>query len=341
MAGMSDRLALGETAAYARRVEALGYDVLHVPETVHDSLAVALIALEHTERLRVRTSVTLAFPRSPMLVAYTAWDLTALAGMGAPGRFELGLGPQIRQNIEGRYGIEWREPVGRLREYVESTREIWRCFDTGARLRYEGEHYRMDRLQPFFNPGPNGQPPPPIWLGGVNERMCRLAGSHADGFVTHPTNSSPRYLREVALPALGAGEASAGRAPGSVRIVSGSPFVTGPDAASVAASRAHHRVLFGFLLSTPAYRRSLELFGWADLGERLRRLTREGAWDRLADAVTDEVLDALVPQGTWDELADLVAGWFTGLVDGVILPVPPDPADDARFAEVVAAVRHI
>jgi probable F420-dependent oxidoreductase len=243
VAGMSDRLPLAETAAYARRVEAMGYDALHVPETIHDGLAVALLALEHTERLLVRTSVTLAFPRSPMLVAYTAWDLQELSG----GRFELGLGPQIRQNIEGRYGVEWREPVGRLREYIESLRTIWERFDDGGLLRYEGEHYRFDRLQPFFNPGPSGHAAPAVWLGGVNEQMCRLGGSHADGFVTHPTNSSPRYLRELCLPALAAGARSAGRDPSEIRLITGTPFVTGPDAAAVDVSREHHRQILAFL----------------------------------------------------------------------------------------------
>lgn len=337
VAGMSDRLPLGDTAAYAKRVEAMGYDVLHVPETIHDGLAVALLALEHTERLQVRTSVTLAFPRSPMLVAYTAWDLVAMSG----GRFELGLGPQVKQNIEGRYSVPWREPVGRLREYVESLREIWRCFDTGEPLRYEGEHYRFDRLQPFFNPGPSGHPSPAIWLGGVNEKMCRLGGSHADGFVTHPTNSSPRYLRELCLPALAAGAAEAGRTPGEVRLITGTPFVSGPDRAAVDASREHHRQILAFLYSTPAYRRSLELHGWAELGERLQRMTREQAWDRLHELVTDEVLDTLLPQGTWDELPGVIGEWFGGLADGVILPVPADAADDRRFAEVVTAVRAV
>ena len=85
---MSDRVPLSDVAAYARRVEALGYDTLHVPETVHDGLMVSLLALQATTRLRVTSSVILAFVRSPMLVAYTAWDLAQVG----EGRFELGLG---------------------------------------------------------------------------------------------------------------------------------------------------------------------------------------------------------------------------------------------------------
>ncbi len=332
---MSDRVALRDVGAYAQRVEALGYDTLHVPETVHDGLMVSMLALQATTRLRVTSSVILAFVRSPMLVAYTAWDLAAFSD----GRFELGLGSQIKQNIVGRYSMPWTEPVGRMQEYVEALREIWHSFATGEQLQYVGEQYRFTRLQPFFNPGDHGFGAPRIWLGGVNEKICGLGGSHADGFVTHPTNSSPRYLREFCLPRLDAGAVAAGRP--RPRLITGSMFITGRTEAEVTASREHHRAILGFLYSTPAYRRTLELFGWEDLGAQLQRMTREGEWGQLDHLITDEVLDAIVPQATWGELPSVVGEWFDGLVDGVMLQVPADPADDARYAEVLAAVRSL
>ena len=114
-AGMDPRLSLPDVIAHAQRVERLGYDGLHVAETVHDAMAVALLAAEHTERITVRTSVALAFTRSPTLLAYAAWDIAKLSG----GRFQLGLGTQIRQNIEDRYGVAFRRgpdrPAARLR----------------------------------------------------------------------------------------------------------------------------------------------------------------------------------------------------------------------------------
>lgn len=343
-AGMSDRVGLRDVIPYARRVEALGYDGLHVPETVHDGLAASLLALEHTTRLTVRTSVVLAFPRSPMLTAYGAWDLAAFSG----GRFQLGLGTQIKQNIEGRFSVPWTEPVTRMREYVESLRAIFRSFQLAEPLHYEGANYRFSRLQPFFNPGPlpDSVTPPSIWLGGVNEGMVTLAGSHADGIVTHPTNSNPRYLREICLPALAVGRSSDGvegqRRLGDAgfEVVSGSQYITGPDQAAVDRNREHHRRLLAFLYSTPAYRRTLTLHGWTDLGERLQAITRSQKWDTLHEHVTDEVIDALVPQATWDDLPAVIEQWFGGLCAGVILPLPENPANDGRFAEVIAGVQQ-
>ena len=118
-AGMDPRLGLREAITHAQRVERLGYDGLHVAETVHDSMAVALLVAEHTERIVVRTSVTLAFTRSPTLLAYAAWDIARLSG----GRFQLGLGTQIRQNIEDRYAMPFGDdPIGRLGDYVGAVR---------------------------------------------------------------------------------------------------------------------------------------------------------------------------------------------------------------------------
>ena len=107
VAGMSPTMPLSDVGAYAARVEALGVDALHVPETIHDGLAVSLLALEHTERIDVRTGVIVAFARSPMLVASTAWDLQRFSG----GRFGLGLGSQVKGNIEQRFSVAWEPPV--------------------------------------------------------------------------------------------------------------------------------------------------------------------------------------------------------------------------------------
>jgi alkanesulfonate monooxygenase SsuD/methylene tetrahydromethanopterin reductase-like flavin-dependent oxidoreductase (luciferase family) len=114
-AGMDPRLGAEEIIAHARRVERLGYDGIHVAETVHDALGMALLVVEHTSGLIVRTSVALAFTRSPVLTAYAAWDLAKFSG----GRFQLGLGTQIRQNIEERYAMPFsHDPLGQLRDYV-------------------------------------------------------------------------------------------------------------------------------------------------------------------------------------------------------------------------------
>jgi probable F420-dependent oxidoreductase len=335
---MDPRLPLPDVLEHAARVERLGYDGLHVAETVHDAMAVALLVAEHTERIVVRTSVALAFTRSPTLMAYAAWDIAKLSG----GRFQLGLGTQIRQNIEDRYGVPFGDdPIARLRDYVGAVRAVFDAFATGAAPSYESTHYRVTRLQPYFNPGPDAETAPPaIYLGGVQRRACALAGAVGDGFVSHPTNSNPRYLSETCLPALAEGAAESGRSLGAgFEVVVGSPVITGATPAALAAERERQRRLLAFLYSTPAYAPTLELYGWPELGPRLRELIRHDRWDDLAAVLSDDVLDTLVPSGTFVELPAVLLDRFAALGQGLMVNPPADPSHDDAFAEVVASLQ--
>jgi probable F420-dependent oxidoreductase len=335
-ATMDQRLPLSRVEAHARRTEALGFDGLTVPEAVHDGLLAAAAALRATSRLRVATGVLVAFPRSPMSVALAAWDLQEASG----GRFELGLGSQVRGNVVGRYATPWTPPVPRMREYVRALRTIFDAFQHGGALRFEGEHYRFTRLQPFFRPDPLPHPEIPIQLGGVGPGMTALAGEVADGLLTHPTNTAPRYLREVLLPRVAGGAARAGRSLDDVTLGVSPLVATGRDANAVKAQREQARATLTFLYSTPAYWPSLELFGWKERGETLHRLSREGRWDEMAGQLDDELLDSFVPSAPYAELAALLARWYGGLAQRVHLPLPADPGDDADAAALVAELRR-
>ena len=334
LATMDQRMPLADVAAHARRAERLGYDGLHVPEAVHDGFLGSLRALEHTTSLGVTTSVALALPRSPMTVAYAAWDLAAFSG----GRFELGLGTQVRQNVEQRFGVAWSAPVPRMREYVGALRAIFATWQDGAPLDFAGEHYRFGRMQPFFAPGPLASGPPRIALGAVGPAMTRLAGEVADAVLTHPTNASPLVLRERTAPKVAEGERRATRAPGACAIVAGGFVATGRDAAAVRAAREGIRDYLGFLYSTPSYAGALALHGLPDLQPALQRLARERRWDAMKSAVPDALLDATVPAAPYGEIAALLRERFGGLCAGIAFPVPADPADDALAAAAIAAL---
>ncbi len=324
---------LASVPAYARRAEQLGFAGLHVPETIHDSLAAALLALEHTNTITVRTAVTLAFVRSPTAVAYAAWDLSVLSG----GRFELGLGSQIKQNIRDRFGMPWSEPVARMRDYVGALHALFDAFRTGGSVNYEGTHYRLTRMQPYFNPGPSDGPAPPIWLGAVNAGMCQLAGEVARGVVTHSTNSEPDHLREVVRPALLRGARTSGRA-GTAVVVASPAIATGLDDTSVAAERERQRRMLAFRYSARAYAPARTRRGWTDLPRRLRELVRAEQWEQLPGVVNDMVLEEFVVCGRYEELAPALAARFGPVADGIVFPPLRDDADDAAIEACVAAL---
>jgi probable F420-dependent oxidoreductase len=221
----------GEIGIHAARAEAMGFDGLQVPDAIHDGLVLAAMALHATSKLIVGTAVLVAFPRSPMTVAIASWDLQKMSG----GRFELGLGTQVKQNIEQRYSARWDSPVPQLREYLQSLRAIFDSFQTGAKLNFEGEHYRFTRLQPFFNPGPIDHPDIPILCGAVGPAMTRMVGRVADGMITHPTNTPPEYIRQVCLPRLQAGFELAGRDGADFKLILAPLTATGKDRQTVAA----------------------------------------------------------------------------------------------------------
>ncbi|MCV7443685.1 TIGR03617 family F420-dependent LLM class oxidoreductase [Mycobacterium paraense] len=317
------QLGLAEIGLWAARMERIGFEVIHVPETIHDAFMVAAMALAQTTRLTVRTSMALAFPRSPMITAYAAWDLARYSG----GRFQLGLATQVRGNIVGRFSVPWSQPALRMREYIEAVLAIFHSFQTGERLDYGGRFYRFDRLQPYFNPGPNPCAPPQIWTGGVNKKMCVLAGELSDGFVCHPTNSHPSILRAQTLPALAEGAGNGRRPAAPLAVVANpQPLMAGTDG-ELAQLREHRRSELAFLYSTPAYRRQLEFFGFEDVGEALSGMARRDEWADLSKHLTDEVMDRVVPQGTYDDIPAVLTRWYSGLCTGLSLPVTDVPDD--------------
>jgi len=326
----------GEIGQRAIRAEAMGYDGLQVPDAVHDGLLLSAMALGATEKLIVGTGVLLAFPRSPMITAIASWDLQSMS----KGRFELGLGTQVKANIEKRYSARWDSPVPQLREYMQALKAIFHSFQTGDRLNFQGEHYTLTKLQPFFNPGPIDHPDIPILAGAVGPAMTKMVGRIADGMITHPTNTAPEYIRKVCLPRLQSGFDKGARDSSSFKLLLAPLTATGPDEASVAAEWEKQRGLLGFLFSTPAYWPSLELFDWQEKGQQLLDMTRQGNWRDMPHIVTDEVLDKVVPRGSYDEIAEVYKARYADLATRITFPMPEDPADDERAAEVISQLQH-
>src|SRR5215475_8083105 len=154
---------LWRVPAAARRIEALGYSGAIAPETTRDPFLPLAIAAEHTTRLGLGTSVAIAFPRAPMVVAQVAWDLQRFS----KGRFALGLGSQVRKHNEERFSVRWTAPVARMREYIQTLRAIWESWQHGTKPAFVGEHYRYTYMTPFFNPGPIEHPRIPVAISAV------------------------------------------------------------------------------------------------------------------------------------------------------------------------------
>jgi probable F420-dependent oxidoreductase len=312
---------LRDAPSQAAAAEALGFDAVWTSETQHDPFLALALAAERTLRLGLGTAVAIAFARSPTVLAHTAWDLAGVSG----GRFILGLGTQVRPHIERRFGLVWpASPVRALREYIQGLRAVWRAWQSGERLNYRGETYRLTLMTPFFSPPPIEHPYIPIYLAGVNRGLIELAGECADGLHAHPLHSA-RYLGEVVHPALRDGAARAGRDVGRMTVSASVLTVSGPDEADFARSQ------IAFYASTPSYRPVLELHGWEGIADRLGGLARRGAWTDMAAQVSDEMLQTFAVVASPGDLADALRQRYNGLADRLTLYLPFRPGERDSF----------
>jgi probable F420-dependent oxidoreductase len=327
-----DWRACGPAAAAA---EADGYDSVQSNELRHDPFAPLAFAALATERVALATSVAIAFPRSPMIVANHAWDLARHSN----GRFVLGLGSQVKAHNERRFSVPWIAPAARLGEYVQALRAIWRTWETGVKLDFKGQHYNFTLMTPEFSPGPQGLKMIPVAMAAVGPVMLRTAARVADSVRLHGF-ATRKYLEEVVRPMLHAELTASGKNFGGFEVTGGGFIATGPNEAAVreAAEKVRYRV--AFYGSTPAYRPVFEVHGIGDLGARLNEKVREGKWNEISKLVSDEVLDLFVARAPYEGIAEAIEQRFGGVVDTVTLEfLPTDSAATRR--RVIEAVQRI
>jgi probable F420-dependent oxidoreductase len=308
-----------EAGPAAAAAEAAGFDAVMTVELGHDAFTPLAFAALATTEVELTTSIAVAFPRSPTVMASQAWDLQANSG----GRFVLGLGSQVKGHNERRFGITWTPPAPRLREYVQALRAIWRCWETRGKLDYQGDHYKLTLMTPDFSPEPTGLPMVPVTVAAVGGAMLRVAGEVGDGVRLHPL-CSRRYLEEVCLPRLAEGMQRSGRSRSHFDVHGGGFVATGPDNGAVAAAIERVRRRLALYASTRTYLPVLALHGFEELNAGLHALTVAGKWREMPCLVSDDVVRIFAACGTYDEIAGLIERRWGGAADAIDLSFPAD-----------------
>jgi probable F420-dependent oxidoreductase len=161
---------------FARRAEALGYDVLLVTDHMGRQLApvpAMMAAADATERIRVGSFVFSNDYRNIVMLAKEIATIDVISG----GRVELGIGagwsvPDYRQ-----MGIAYDAPavrVSRLEEAVPLLDRLLR----GDVVDHSGRYYTLHGAR--ILPRPFQQPRPPFMIGGGGPRVLRLAARFAE-----------------------------------------------------------------------------------------------------------------------------------------------------------------
>ena len=220
----------------ARRADAVGLDWVSVQDHPYqpaflDAWTLLTAITAATTRIGVFPNVANLPLRPPAMLARAAASLDILSG----GRVELGIGTGAFWDAIAAMGGPRRtagESVEALREAIAVIRALWA---PGRGARIHGRHYELNGAKP----GPFPVHDIGIWVGAYKERMLRLTGELADGWLPSSPYAPPEQLAAMNA-IIDAAAVDAGRSPAAVRRIyniagsfdgTGSAFLQGPPKA--------------------------------------------------------------------------------------------------------------
>ncbi|HEY6959927.1 MAG TPA: TIGR03621 family F420-dependent LLM class oxidoreductase [Candidatus Limnocylindria bacterium] len=166
-----------EWVARAKRIEALGYDTLAMPDHMVGGAWAAMPALAAlapvTTKLRFGTLVVDNDFRNPVVFAREVAVLDVVSG----GRFELGIGAGWLDRDYAGTGIRMDRGRVRVERLAEAVRLMKRLF-TEEQVDFEGTYYRVAKAE--CRPKTIQRPHPPIMIAGGGRQILTLAAREAD-----------------------------------------------------------------------------------------------------------------------------------------------------------------
>ncbi|MDO8506428.1 MAG: TIGR03621 family F420-dependent LLM class oxidoreductase [Candidatus Limnocylindria bacterium] len=166
-----------EWLARAKRIEALGYDTLAMPDHMVGGAWAAMPALaalaQVTTKLRLGTLVMDNDFRNPVVFAREVAVLDVLSG----GRFELGIGAGWSERDYQGTGIPFDRGRVRVARLAEAVTLMKRLF-TEEQVDFAGTYYTVTKAE--CRPKTVQQPHPPLLIAGGGDEILALAGREAD-----------------------------------------------------------------------------------------------------------------------------------------------------------------
>jgi probable F420-dependent oxidoreductase len=302
-------VALADTEALVRAAEKAGYDDLWTGDTSGpDGFTPLALAAAWTQRMRLGTGIVNPFTRGPAVLAQHAAALQDASG----GRFVLGLGSSSNVIVERWNGVPFEKPLSKVREAVERLRPV-----------LAGE-----RGMGGFKLEQPPTKPVPIYVAALRERMLRLAGEVADGcFVNFlPVSAVPTVVEQIR-----AGEAAAGKEPGSVDVVC--RFMNVPQARDEAIGLA--RWMFAAYATVPVYSAFFRWLGWGEELDPMLEAWQAGDRQRALELVPDRLIDEVFVFGAPDEQHERLQRFIDG---GITTPVLTPIAAPEALGDLVGAL---
>lgn len=325
-----------EVVRYAVESERLGVDFCWSAEAWgQDAVAPLAYLAARTERMRLGTGIMQISARVPAMAAMTAMTMAVISG----DRFVLGLGVSGPQVVEGLQGVAFRQPLGRLTEYLD----ILDLAFAGRPLDYQGSHYVLPR------PGGEGKvlrlaqragQKIPVYLATLGPRGLELTGARADGWVG--TCFIPEASAAYTEP-MRRGAEQAGRRLADLDLQAGGSVKFGDDIGALLAEVKSSVAFQLGAMGSPrhnfynlAYRRA----GFEAEARRVQELWLEGRRGEAAEAVPDDMARLSSFVGTEDMIRDRVLAFRAAGIT-TVRASPDGRTTDEKLATLQRFVRLV
>ncbi len=321
-----------------KEAEAMGCDSVWTAEAYgSDALTPLAWIGAHTSKIKLATGIMQLSARQPAATAMAAITLDQLSG----GRMVLGLGVSGPQVVEGWYGMPYRQPLSRMREYVAIMRDVFR---REAPVTHDGKHYQL----PFRGEGSvglgkplksilHGRPDIPVVVGAEGPKNIEQTAEIADGWLAMLL--SPVHFDRVYRPKLEAGFAAAGNGKSikdfSIYVMQ--PIVPGDD---LAACRDEVRPYLALYIGGMGakgqnfHKNAIDRYGYEEATARIQELYLSGRKQEAAAAIPDDLIDQLALLGPKEHMRDQLAEWDALDIDFTML-VGFDARHAKRQLEVI------
>ena len=303
-----DGMSLTDVIQLGVAAEDAGLDSVWHVEIQREPVVPLTAIAARTKRIRLGTGVVI-WARSPILASLVAANLDELSD----GRFLYGLGTGPPDWNRRFHGMSYERPVQRIREYVDVMRGAWKAAHDGSTFDYEGELYRIEGYQRSLR---QERERIPVFLAAVQSRMCALVGEIADG-VLFNVLSTPRYVREYALPHMERGAARAGRPVADVERAAAITAAVDSDEKTARRWARHHIAFYSVI---PYFDAMFELHGFQREAAAIRDAAGRDDPAGMIEAVSEEMVDTFAIAGTPDDCRAQLRKW--GDLDVAVL-FPP------------------
>jgi alkanesulfonate monooxygenase SsuD/methylene tetrahydromethanopterin reductase-like flavin-dependent oxidoreductase (luciferase family) len=166
-------LSINEVLECSKILSKYNPDSVWIPETWGmEGMSILASVSQIIKNSKIGSSIINIYSRTPSLIAMSAATLDTLSN----GRLILGLGTSSESIVQEWHGLEFNQPVQRMRECVE----IIRLIMSGNKINYDGKLFHLKNFTLLVKPQ---RKEIPIYLAAINQRMVELTWEIADGVI--------------------------------------------------------------------------------------------------------------------------------------------------------------